>query len=106
MRRDRLPPLCRHFWRFRGSGVLDASGAQTNDAIAFSGKREIMSNQNQGRAAIALQGKHEVDNGLTRRLVEVACRLVGDEDRRIWRECAGECDALLLTSRQLRRIMP
>ena len=39
------------------------------------------------------------------RLVEIAGRLVGDQDRRIGRQRAGERDALLLAAGQLRRIM-
>src|ERR1019366_9467002 len=95
----------RHFRCRGGHGVLDAAGAQFDDAVAFAGKREIMRDEDQGRAAIALQGEHEPDNGLTVRLVEVSRGLVGDEDRRIWRERAGERHALLLAARQLRRVM-
>ena len=38
-------------------------------------------------------------------LVEIAGRLVGDQDRRVGRQRARQRDALLLAARQLRRIM-
>ena len=38
-------------------------------------------------------------------LVEVAGRLVGDEDGRVWRERAGKRDALLLAAGKLGRIV-
>ena len=39
------------------------------------------------------------------RLVEIAGRLVGDQDRRVRRQRAGERDALLLAAGELRRIV-
>ncbi len=43
--------------------------------------------------------EHEVNNALTRRLVEISGRLVGDEDRRTGRQRAGEGDTLLFAAR-------
>ena len=49
--------------------------------------------------------EQKLDHLLSGLLVEIAGRLVGDEDRGIRRERAGERDALLLAARQLRGIM-
>ncbi len=37
--------------------------------------------------------------------IEVAGRFVGDDQRRVGDDCAGNRDALLLSARQLRRIV-
>ena len=46
-----------------------------------------------------------IDDLLAGRLVEIAGRLVGDEDGRIGRQRAGQRDALLLAAGELRRIV-
>src|SRR5664279_354817 len=106
--RREWPTLGRHLSHLsglKGCGLLDLAGTQFDNTIAFAGKREVVRDEDQGRPAIALQSKHEVDNGLAGCLIEVSRRLVGDEDCGVWCERAGECDTLLLAPRELRRIM-
>ena len=50
-------------------------------------------------------GEQQIDDLGAGRLVEIAGRLVGDEDRRLGRQRARERHALLLAAGQLRRIV-
>ena len=52
-----------------------------------------------------MPAKQKLDHLLSGLLVEIAGRFVGNENRRVRRERARQCDALLLAARQLRRIM-
>ena len=91
----------------RGGGhvALDMAGAQADDAVAAAGELEVVGDEDEGRAAVALQGEQEVDDRAARALVEVAGRLVGDQDRRVRRDRAGDRDALLLAARELGRVV-
>ena len=60
-----------------------------------------MGHENEGGPPVALQGEQQVNDLPTRRLVEIACGLVGDENRRIGRNGPGDGDALLLAAREL-----
>ena len=64
-----------------------------------------MGDQDQGGAALGLFCEHQFDDGAAGGLVEIAGRLVGEEDFRPDRQGAGERHALLLPARHLRRIM-
>ncbi len=52
-----------------------------------------------------MAGEQQIDDLLAGGFVEIAGRLVGDEDRGIGRQRAGQRDALLLAAGQLRRIV-
>ena len=84
---------------------LDASRAQPHHAVAALRQRRIMRHQHQRGAALLMTGEQQLDDLAPGRLVEIAGRLVGDEDRRMRRERARERDALLLAAGQLRRIV-
>jgi len=64
-----------------------------------------MRDQHQGGLALDVALEHQLDDFGAGRLVEIAGRLVGDEDRRIGHQRTRECDALLLTAGQLCRIV-
>ena len=64
-----------------------------------------MGDEDERRAAVALQGEEEVDDRAAGGLVEIAGRLVGDEDGRVRHDRAGDGDALLLAARKLRRVV-
>ena len=64
-----------------------------------------MRHQHQRRATRPFELEHQIDDALTRRFIEIAGRLIGDQNGRVRRERAGERHALLLAARQLRRIM-
>ena len=92
----------------RDHGVLTpsiAARAQAHDAAAARGERGIVRHQHQRRAALFVAGEQQVDDLPAGVLVEIAGRLVGDENRGIGRQRAGERDALLLAAGKLRRIM-
>src|SRR5262245_59255565 len=85
-------------------GGLDAARAQAHDAVAACRKAGIMCDQHQGGLALDVALEHQLDDLGAGRLVEIAGRLVGDEDRRIRHQRTCECDALLLATGALRRI--
>ena len=43
----------------------------------------------------------EAENLIRRRLVEISGGLVGEQEKRLYRQCAADGDALLLTAGQL-----
>src|SRR5262245_36257185 len=57
------------------------------------------------RRTLAMQLAQQVHDRFTVARVEVPGRFVGEQDRRAPRERAGDCDALLLAARELRRVM-
>ncbi len=65
-----------------------------------------MGDQHQGGADLGDQLEHQVGGGLAGGGVEVAGRLVREQQRRPDRQGAGQGDALLLAPRQLVRIVP
>ena len=64
---------------------------------------EIVGDENQGRLAAALQAEQQIDHLLAGLAVEVAGRLVGEDDLRAGAQRAGDGDALLLAAGELRR---
>ncbi len=85
--------------------LLDVPGAQAHDAVAARGERRRRASPAPASCRARVAGEQQVDDLPPGVLVEIAGRLVGDEDRRIGRQRAGERDALLLAAGQLRRIM-
>ena len=85
--------------------AFDAARAQPHDAVAARGERRVVGDQHQRGAALRVAGEQQIDDLLAGGLVEIAGRLVGDQDRRIGRQRAGQRDALLLAAGQLRRIV-
>ena len=65
----------------------------------------VVRHEHQRGAAFFVTGKQQFDDLAAGAFVEIAGRLVGDEDRRMRRERARERDALLLAAGQLRRIV-
>ena len=94
-------------WRFSRlpRGRLDPAGAQPHDAVAALRQRVVVRHQNERGAALDVAGEQQIDHLLAGGLVEIAGRLVGDQDGRIGRERAGQRDALLLAAGKLRRIV-
>jgi hypothetical protein len=81
------------------------TGSQPHDPIAARGKARIMGNENEGGATFAMAGEQEIDNLLPGHIVEIAGRLVGDEDSGMRRQRARKGDALLFSAGELRRIV-
>jgi acyl-CoA thioesterase I len=57
--------------------------------------------QHESRVALAVQREHQLDDLLARRQVEVAGRLVGEQDRRLHHQRTGERHTLLLAAGEL-----
>src|SRR5581483_6443758 len=74
-------------------------------ARAAAGDRLVVRHEDQRRAALGVQREHELDHRGAGRRVEVAGRLVGEEQLRLGDEGARERDALLLAAREVLRIM-
>ena len=60
-----------------------------------------MGDQNHGGALFAIEGEQEVEDGVASSAIEIAGGFVGEEDRRVQCEGAGEGDALLLAAGKL-----
>src|SRR4051794_14533317 len=90
--------------RLRSVG-LDAAGAEADGAVAALREMRIVGHEHERRAAVALQREEQVDDRVAGLVVEVAGRLVGNENRRVRRDRPSNGDALLLAARKLRRIM-
>ena len=65
-----------------------------------------MRDQHERGAALLVTGEQQFDDLAPGHFVEIAGRLVGDEDGGVRGKCAGEGDALLFAARQLRWVMP
>ena len=85
--------------------VLDPARAHADHPVAARGERRVVRDEHQRRAAPRRQIEHQVDDRAAGRLVEIAGRLVGDQQRGAGRERAGQRDALLLAARELRGIV-
>ena len=64
-----------------------------------------MGDQHQRRPALGAQPRQELEHDRAGGAVEVAGRLVGEQQRRLGREGARQRDALLLAARELRRVV-
>ena len=87
------------------SGRLDRARAHPDHAVAARGQRRIVGDERERRAASRRKIEHEVHDRAAGRLVEIAGRLVGDQQRRPRGKRAGQRHALLLAAGKLRRIM-
>ena len=81
------------------------AGAHAHHAVAARREIGVVGDEHERRAALGDGARTSVDDLAAGRLVEIAGRLVGDEDRGMRRQRARERDALLLAARKLRRIM-
>ena len=79
--------------------------AQMNNAVTTLGQCRVMGDQQQSRAALGMQREQQIDHLLAGLAIEIAGRLVGQQQRRLRRESAGDGDALLLAARKLRGVM-
>ena len=75
------------------------------DAVAAPGQRHVVGDQDQGRALGARQLEQEVHHLLAGGAVEIAGRLVGQQELGPADEGARHGNPLLLAARELRRIV-
>src|SRR4051794_17352868 len=76
---------------------------QRNNAVEAAGKVEIVRRDQRGEAALADDLDQVGDDVLAGRVVEVACRLVGQQYLRIIGQRTYDRDALLFAARKPRR---
>src|SRR5690606_2396610 len=89
-----------------GCGIRDDRAVRETDRAArAAGEGRIVRDQHERRAALAVQLLEQMDDRLARAGVEIAGRLVGEQDARLVDERAGERDPLLLAARKLRGIV-
>src|SRR5689334_12747085 len=75
---------------------LDPSVTEPHQAGAVLGDVHFVRDQHDGDAALHVQALEDVHDFHARARIEVAGRLVGEQDRRLVDERARDCDALLL----------
>ena len=68
-------------------------------------QRLVMGDENEGRALGAIERENQIDDFAADGLVEIAGRLICDENGRIGDQGPRQGDALLLAARHLRGIM-
>src|SRR5271170_2533657 len=78
--------------------LFDTAGAQPHHPVATGGQARIMRHEHHRRAAAGLELEQKLDDRLPGGFIEIAGRLVGDEDGRTGRKRAGEGDALLFAA--------
>ena len=78
---------------------------QPDDAVHLGGEALVVGGDQRGAAFAAHQVQELGEDGVGGVLVEIAGRLVGEHQRRLVGERAGDRDALLLAARQLGRAM-
>src|SRR5262249_35826441 len=83
----------------------DPAAAQRNLAVGLIGQVVGVRDQQQRRAVDAVEREQEIENTLAVLLIEIACRLVGQQYLGLVRERARDGHALLFTARKLRRVM-
>src|SRR5215470_18614083 len=84
---------------------LDVPGTQANNPVTTAGQRGVVGDQDQSHVLGGEAREHQIDDLSTCGLVEIACRLVGDQDGGTRCQSAREGDSLLLVTRKLSRIM-
>src|SRR5438034_664070 len=89
-------------WLFRPD---DAAVAQRDPPVGVRGECRVVRDEHERAAPLAVECEEELDDRGTRRRVEVARRLVGEQQRRCPRDRARQRHALLLTARELHGIV-
>lgn len=82
-----------------------AATAQPQHGVGAGGEHRIVSGQHERHIAGAADLQQQIHDVLSVSRVQVTRRLVGQQDRRIVGQCARQRDALLLATRQLRRVV-
>ena len=78
--------------------VKDESVAHPDDAAGMGGDGRVVRHQDDGEPVLAVELAEEVENLLSRLRVEVAGRLIGDQEGAAVDERAGDRHALLLAA--------
>src|SRR5580692_8151705 len=102
-----MGPSLSPLWRGEGiSNVLDdAAIPHVQLARAAVGEPDVVRDQEEARALARVLGEEAIDDHLAGRRIEIAGRLIGEDQSRRGDKGAGDRDALLLAAGKLRRIM-
>src|SRR5439155_18295733 len=73
-------------------------------AVERGGQPRTMGHHQEAAASSCDEVARERQNVVRRRLVEIAGGLVGEQQQRLYRQCAADRDALLLSAGQLLRV--
>src|ERR1700730_15322718 len=88
-----------------GSAVDDEAVTHVQDAMSVCGRFRIMRDHHDGLAQISIELAQEAENALGTFRVEIASRLVRENDFRLTDNGAGKSDALLFAAGKLRRLV-
>src|SRR6266852_1862981 len=86
---------------FRAGVFYNGSVEQPDDAGCAGREREVVGHEYDGGPAVAVERLEQLENPVSGRVVEIAGRLVGEEDLGRVGECARDRDALLLSTGEL-----
>ncbi len=86
--------------RYAGSGH-DLSVLHMNDTIGLSGEFVVMRDNDERRSACLIQGAHQSEQSVPAMRVQVAGRLIGQDQVRTLHQCTRHRDPLLFAARQL-----
>src|SRR5690606_31003893 len=87
----------------RSVGGDDLTIGHADRALAAVSQRGIMRDENQRCAPAAMQVEQKIDDLIARFPVEIACRLVGENDQWVRRERSSNGHTLLFATRKLGR---
>src|SRR3972149_11537138 len=88
------------------SGIFDPAAGETDQPHAAAREHLVVSDENQCRAPLRIEFEYEIDDGGARSGIEIARRLIGEQELRSGYERARQRDALLLAPGEGPRIMP
>src|SRR4051794_605959 len=94
--------VCRSF---AGGVLCNSPVSQYDSSLGVRCEQFIMCHENQRRFFVCIEAQKEIQDMPPVLAVQVACRLIGEQHRRLHHECASQCNTLLLTTGQLRGIM-
>jgi hypothetical protein len=83
----------------------DHTAPETNNPLRLLGKFNIVRHQDEGRASFLMQSEEELDDHLASLSIQIPGRFIGKQNPRLANKGAGQGHTLLLTSRELYRIV-
>src|SRR5205814_4852721 len=88
----------------RRCGSCDQPRMEIDLAVECDGQPRTMGHHQEAAASSSDEVARERQNVVRRRLVEIAGGLVGEQQQRLYRQRAADCDPLLLAAGQLLRV--
>src|SRR5205814_8083097 len=104
--RRRGPDPRRRFFDSNSTDRLQPPVFEADDAVEAAGELQVVGGDQSGQAGMAYEVEQCAHHAVAGRVVEVAGRLVGQQDAGIVGESADDRNTLLLAARQPRRAWP